>query len=99
MKVIKFNSPKGVFQIPLHLVAANRADYYAEKDGVDIGSKEHKEEIDWVVNDDYEGVGWLLNNTNWSDWKGVAVKVGDDVNCTDDDFWCDSDNFDIINVN
>lgn len=41
MKVIKCNTPNGQFQIPLKLVAENRADYYAvEVDGNEKGSQE-----------------------------------------------------------
>jgi hypothetical protein len=97
MKVIKCNTPNGQFQIPLKLVAENRADYYAvEVDGNEKGSQEWQEEVDWVMKDDFEGIDWLLNNTNWEDWQGSATKLNDKVKVTDDDFWCDSDDFEIV---
>lgn len=99
MKVIKCNTPKGQFQIPLKPVAENRADYYAvEKDGHEKGSKEYNEEVDWVMEDDFEGIDWLLNNTNWEEWEGSATKLNDEVHVTDDDFWCSSDDFEIVSV-
>uniref|UniRef100_UPI004055E446 hypothetical protein n=1 Tax=Roseivirga sp. TaxID=1964215 RepID=UPI004055E446 len=99
MKVIKCNTPKGQFQIPLKLVAENRADYYAvEVDGNEKGSQEWQEEVDWVMNDNYEGIDWLLNNTNWEDWQDSAAKLNDKVKVTDDDFWCSSDDFEIVEV-
>jgi len=94
MKVIRFDTPTGQFQIPLMKVAENRADYYASDDGK--GSKEYSEEIEWVMEDDYEGVDWLINNTNFEDWEGIATKLNDEVNVTEEDFWCSSDGFEIV---
>lgn len=97
MKVIKCNTPNGQFQIPLQLVAENRADYYAvEVDGNEKGSKEWQEEVDWVMKDDFEGIDWLLNNTNWEDWQDSATKLNDKVKVTDEDFWRSSDDFEIV---
>ena len=97
MKVIKCNTPNGQFKIPLKLVAENRADYYAvEVDGNEKGSQEWQEEVDWVMEDDFEGIDWLLNNTNWEDWQDSATKLNDKVKVTDDDFWCSSDDFEIV---
>lgn len=97
MKVIKCNTPNGQFQIPLKLVAENRADYYAvEVDGNEKGSQEWQEEVNWVMKDDFEGIDWLLNNTNWEDWQDSATKLNGKVKVTDDDFWCSSDDFEIV---
>ena len=97
MKVIKCNTPNGQFQIPLKLVAENRADYYAvEVDGNEKGSQEWQEEVDWVMKDDFEGIDWLINNTNWEDCQDSATKLNDKVKVTDDDFWCSSDDFEIV---
>lgn len=96
MKVIKCNTPKGQFLIPLKPVAEHRAAYYAKVDNVDIGSSEYQEEIDLVMNDDYEAIDWLLNNTDWEEWEDIALKLNDKVKVTDDDFWCNTDDFEII---
>jgi len=97
MKVIKCNTPKGQYQIPLKKVSENRADYYIiEKDGLDKKSIEYQNEVKWVMNDDFEGIDWLLNNTDWEDWKDIAIKINDIVKVNEDDFWCDSDDFEII---
>ncbi len=93
MKVIRFNTPKGQFQIDLKLVAENRADYYCDKINE---SDEYSEEVNYVLNDDFEGIDWLINNTDFEDWKAHAIKINDLVNVTDDDFWCDCDGFEII---
>lgn len=99
MKVIRCNTPKGQYDIPLEKVAENRADYYAiEVDGFQKNSKEWKDEVSFAINDNFECIDWLLNNTDWEDWKNVAVKINENVNVTGDDFWCNSDDFKIMGV-
>jgi len=98
MKVIIINTPKGQYQIPSLPVAEQRADYYAEVDGHEIGSTEWKEEVDYALNDDYEVIDWLINNSDWEDWEGVATKLNEKVKVTDDDFWCCSDDFEIKEI-
>jgi|LakMenEpi03Aug12_release.lakeMendotaPanAssembly.Ray.scaffolds.fasta_scaffold87418_7 hypothetical protein len=99
MKVIIINTPKGQYQIPLQIVAEERANYYAcEVDGHEKNSDEWQEEVDWVMNDDYEAIDWLLNNYEWEDWLDSAEKINDKVNVTDDDFWSSSDDFEIKDI-
>jgi len=97
MKVIICNTPWGRYAIPLEVVAECRADYYAiEVDGHDKDSKEYKDEVAYVMNDDYEGIDWLLNNSDWHDWDAWSQKVRDDVLVTEEDFWRSSDSFEIV---
>lgn len=99
MKVIIFDTPKGQCSIPLKEVAEQRADYYAcEVDGLEKGSIEWQEEVDWVMKDSFEGIDWLINNTNFADWQesNLVTKVNDKINVTDEDFWTSSDGFEII---
>jgi len=97
MKVIRVNTPKGQYDIPLLLVAEHRADYYAcEVDGNEKGSEEYNNEVAWVMKDDFEAVDWLTNNTDWADWEAIAEKVNSKVKVTDDDFWTSSDDFEIL---
>ncbi len=99
MKVIRFNTPHGQYQIPLLLVAEHRADYYVtEKDGGSRNDKVWQSYVDWVMKDDFEGVDWLINNSNFEDWEKVAIKVNAKVNVSEDDFWSDSDDFKIVEV-
>lgn len=48
------------------------------------------------MKDDFEGIDWLLNNTDWEDWQDSATKLNDKVKVTDGDFWCSSDDFEIV---
>lgn len=89
------DTPKGQYELPLSVVAENRTEYYSKKDGFEKDSKDWKEEIDFVMNDNYEGKDWLLNNMDWDDVKDRATKINDKVNVTDDDFWTSSDNVEI----
>ncbi|WP_271407478.1 hypothetical protein [Tenacibaculum soleae] len=93
MKVIRFNSPKGQFELELRLVAEHRADYYCNKN---TERAEHSANVNYVMEDDYEGIDWLINNTDFEDWQESATKINDEVKVTDDDFWCDSDDFQIV---
>lgn len=96
MKMIRCNTPKGIYLIPLLPVAENRADYYSViVDGNKKGSKEWQDEVDYAMNDSYEAIDWLLNNTDWEDWKDMAIKLNDNINVTHDDFWTDSSDFEI----
>lgn len=80
-------------------MAEHKADYYAYKvDGHEKNSPEWQSEVDWAMNDDYECIDWIINNTNWDEWEDSATKVNDKVKVTDDDFWCSSDGFEIIDA-
>ena len=99
MKVILCNTPKGVYTIPLLDVAEDRANYYScVVDGNEKGSKEWQEEVDYAMNDNYEAIDWLLNNTDWEDWKDVAKKFNDSIDVIDDEFWTSSGDFEIIEI-
>jgi hypothetical protein len=96
MKVIICNTPFGQYLLPLQLIAEDRADYYACKvDGYKKNSKEWQEEADWVMDDYYECIDWLLNSTDWDDWKDKATKLNDRVFVSEGDFWTCSDDFKI----
>jgi hypothetical protein len=100
MKVIKFTTTEGQYGIPLELVAEDRANYYiveVEKNIKD--SNEFRQEVAWVMDDDYEGIDWLINNSDWDDWKSKAILLNQKKKTSDDDFWYSSDNFEIININ
>lgn len=96
MRKIIIETPKGTYSLPAILVAEDRTNYYAiNVDGYKYGSKEWLEELEYSLNDDFEMIDWLINNTDWCDWEQYATKIDDKVNVTEDDFWCSSDNFKI----
>lgn len=94
MKLIRMNTPQGVYEFPLQVVADNRANYYKEVDGNDF---DRESEIDYVMSDDFEGIDWLLNNMDFEDIPtDVLVKISDTVSVSENDFWTDSDDFEIV---
>lgn len=95
-KVIRFNTPKGQYEIPLIKVAENRAQYYADEESFNSDSQEWDDEISLVMEDDFEGIDWLINNTDFEDWEDIAVKINEDEKISDEDFWTSSDDFEII---
>lgn len=72
------------------MVAEHKADNYGKQ-----GSEEWNDEVKYVMDDDFEGIDWLLNNSDWDEWKDKATKINDKVNVTDEDFWTSSDNVEI----
>ena len=98
MKVITINTPKGQYQLDLKTVAEDRAEYYSEIDDFGGDSIEWNEEVDYVLGDTFEGIDWLINNSDWEDWEIVSKKFSDVVKTDDEDFWFDSDNFKIETV-
>lgn len=94
MKNITINTPTGQWSLPLILVAEHRADYYiCQVDRRPRGCVEWKREVSWVLDDEYEGIDWILNNTDWEDWEGCAVKINDTVLVSSEDFWTSSSDF------
>ena len=69
MKYIKLTTEKAIYHLPLEFVAKHRAEHYKE-DGFD-------EEVEFVMNDDYEGIDWLSNNMDYEDFKDALVKIKD----------------------
>lgn len=90
MKILIIDTPKGQYSLPLQLVAEHKADNYGKQ-----GSEEWNDEVKYVMDDDFEGIDWLLNNSDWDEWKDKATKINDKVNVTDEDFWTSSDNVEI----
>lgn len=64
-KFIKFKLGNGaVYALPLELVAKARADYLRDEDpGVN-----YHQEIEYVMEDTFEGIDWFRNNQDPSDF-------------------------------
>ncbi|HEX5185707.1 MAG TPA: hypothetical protein VFV86_02360 [Nitrososphaeraceae archaeon] len=99
MKILLINTPWGQYKLLPEVIASNRADYYAcEVDGFEIGSEEWKEEVGWVLNDEYELKDWMLGNMNWEDIKDIATKVSDRILVSEPDFWRRMEDIKLIEV-
>lgn len=96
MNYIRVNTPEGQFDIPCLEISKIRANYYAEIDGHEIGSDEYNKEVIYASNDEFECIDWLVNNSNWEDWEGIAVKINDKVLHNVEEFWTSTDEFEMI---
>jgi len=87
MKVIELTFEDGVkWQIPLAFVANHRADYYKTKKEDDF---DYQGEVDFVMNDDYEGEDWLKNNMNAEDFEQVLKVI--QPNTPQERDWCNAE--------
>jgi len=93
MRVIKIDTPRGVVTLPLIKVAEHRALCYTADNPL-----MYDDEVEEVMEDDYEGIDWLVNNTDYEDWTEHIEHYSDEVNVTDDEFWCSTEGFEIVEI-
>ena len=94
IKVIRIKMPDGDYDVPLEFVARHRANYYANLDasrGEGTYEENFKNEVEYVMNDDYEGIDWLENNMDWSDVSGVAVKLSSPPKADIEEAFCNAE--------
>lgn len=80
MKYIKLTTERAIYNLPLEFVAKHRAEYYCKNHDA-VAS----EEINFIMEDDYEGIDWLKNNMNYEDFKEALIKI-EDIEQEED--WC-----------
>jgi hypothetical protein len=99
MKVLIVNTPTGQYALSLRSVSEHRANYYAiEVDGHELDSEEWEEEVEFCMKDKFEAIDWIVNNSNWEEWKEHAIKLNDNILVTDESFWKSSYDFEIIDA-
>ena len=96
MKVIVCNTPEGQYAIPLQLVAEHMARHY--NNGNTSTGVEWDKDIKYIMNDNIEGIYWIKNNTSWDQWVDVAKKVNGEVRVLRKDFWTNSNEFEIVEL-
>lgn len=83
-KVIEIELSGWIYQIPIQIIASNRAKYYAEIDSriedddpcdPDIYKQTYDAEFNYTYKDDIEARDWTRNNINWGDVVGCAKRV------------------------
>lgn len=71
-KQIQITMPdNSVWGVPAELVAKDRGDYYAAKEGEDSGKAEYAISLE----DDDELLDWAANNMNWNDVVHSAIMI------------------------
>lgn len=88
-KVVIVNSPDGRYVLPVFVVAHDRASYYRGRGEI------YADVFNETYADNYEIIDWLLGNMDWEDVSDQATKFSDDVLVLEDDFWTNSDDFEI----
>ena len=68
-KTIEIDDNGHVWHVPLQFIAEHRANADRDSDTT------FQEEVDFVLDDDYEGIDWMLNNMSFEDYASAAVKV------------------------
>lgn len=87
--VVEFSNGE-VYEIPVDVIAKNRAEYYYKSTN-EFSSIEESLQNDTIplFEDDYEITDWASNNMNWSDVSEYAVKVKT-KSISYDEEWCNS---------
>lgn len=70
MLQVKFRNGE-VKEIPVQVIAANRAEYYSATDE----NTTYQEEYDFIMDDENEALDWFVNNMYWKDVEKEAVDV------------------------
>jgi hypothetical protein len=83
-KMFEFHHKHHNWEIAARHIATARADYYAQVDGVEKGSKEWEEEYTYSLNDDSVLREWYYNNMDFEDIEKYAIKL-DRYPCEEDD--------------
>jgi hypothetical protein len=63
--------------VPISEIAKKRAAHYAHEFDGDAQRSLNEDTLPLFEEDDYAIEDWAVNNMNWSDFKGLEVKVGD----------------------
>ena len=98
-KKIRITFPCGdIFDVPVHIIAAARAKYYANNDLKHGRSydKTYKAEYEYTSENDDEILDWVQNNTNWDDLEKFAVKVDVEIEKVDYKLAFSSCDFEIL---
>ena len=74
-KYLQVEMPNGErWLVPLHIIADDRAKYFAKKDP----DTTYEEEYEYALSEEYEIFDWAANNMNWKEVKEYAKEGGRD---------------------
>ncbi|MEP9172143.1 hypothetical protein ABKT63_18040 [Enterobacter hormaechei] len=75
-KHLQIEMPDGSkWAVPVHVIAMNRATYYAKNDGITIEDSLNNDTLPLFESDDFEIEDWSANNMNWSDVEHLAICI------------------------
>lgn len=99
MKYLRVKFDNELWDIPLSVIAENRARYYAN---LDVPGKTEnnwewkkvfKSEYDMVMNDAANATNWASGNMDWADVKDYAERVGKVEHDEYGDLWVNAEKF------
>ena len=73
--ILRVEMQDGPWDVPVKVIAENRAASYAEKFGNDLQRSLDEDTLPLFRQSSYEIADWAANNMNWVDVKAFAVKV------------------------
>lgn len=77
-KHLQVEMPDGSkWAVPVEVIALNRANYYANNDGVSLAKSLNEDTLPLFESSPFEIEDWAANNMNWVDVVGVAKKIKD----------------------
>jgi hypothetical protein len=79
------------YDVPVRLIAEDRARWLAKVDGVSFEESLNEDTIPCFKGDTYQIEDWASNNMNWDDVKAHAVRVGEPAPVDFDDGWTNGD--------
>lgn len=79
------------YDVPVALIAANRAQYYAGRDGISFEESLTNGTIPLFLADDYAIEDWAVNSMDWSDVAKSAVRVGKSSRVDYQEGWLNGD--------
>lgn len=80
------------WDVPVLLIAQNRAKYYAKEFGGDIEKSMDKDTGPLFNDDEYEIKDWAVSNMNWDDVKIQAKMVKEENEPDYQEGWVNGDN-------
>lgn len=91
-KYLKVRFANGdLFAIPARIIAENRANYYADLDGYDLGSNEWEAEVITALKEEFEIEDWAGNNMDWKDLEPYAQRINENIEFDYNDQYPDAD--------
>lgn len=87
---VKF-SDGSQYDVPVQVIAANMAEYYAHRHEGDTEAALKEDVLPLLESSDYEVEDWAKNNMNWDDVKASAIRVAEPSPPDYDDEWCNAE--------
>jgi hypothetical protein len=96
MKTLTFKTADVLYSIPLINIDRCRSNSICETNGYEKDSLEYKDAFKQHLNDVYDHIDWIINNTDFEYWKSVLFRFVDKSVTIDKEIWYNKENFSIV---